>query len=292
VEQDLRDALESGQVGGAAFDVFVTEPAKENILFGHPNFIATPHLGASTREAQENVALQVAEQMADYLIDGAITNALNMPSMSAEDARRLGPYVALAEQLGSFAGQLTNEAITEIEIGYEGEVSSMNVRALTQAALTGVLAPQSAAINMVNAPVIARDRGIRVSEVRRADAGSYHTAMRVSVTTAKQSREVAGTLFRDNKPRLIQVKGIELEAELGPHMLYVTNQDKPGFIGALGSTLGAAGINIATFHLGRARSGGDAICLIAVDQPIGDDVLARILELPGVVQARLLHFRH
>jgi D-3-phosphoglycerate dehydrogenase len=291
VEDDLLAALNSGHVAGAAFDVFVVEPAKENVLFGHPNFIATPHLGASTLEAQENVALQVAEQMSDFLIDGAVTNALNMPSMSAEDARRLKPYLALAEQLGSFAGQLTEDAITEIEIAYEGEVSTLGVRALTAAGLTGILRSQISSVNMVNAPIVARDRGIRVSEVRRAESESYHTAIRVSVTTAKMSRSVAGTLFAETKPRLVQIKGIDLEAELGPNMLYVTNRDKPGFIGALGSTLGAAGINIATFHLGRAEAGGDAICLVAVDQPIPAEILAKICALESVVQAKALGFR-
>jgi D-3-phosphoglycerate dehydrogenase len=291
IEDDLLAALNSGHVAGAAFDVFVVEPAKENVLFGHPNFIATPHLGASTLEAQENVALQVAEQMSDFLIDGAVTNALNMPSMSAEDARRLKPYLALAEQLGSFAGQLTEDAITEIEIAYEGEVSTLGVRALTAAGLTGILRSQISSVNMVNAPIVARDRGIRVSEVRRAESESYHTAIRVSVTTAKMSRSVAGTLFAETKPRLVQIKGIDLEAELGPNMLYVTNRDKPGFIGALGSTLGAAGINIATFHLGRAEAGGDAICLVAVDQPIPAEILAKICALESVVQAKALGFR-
>jgi len=289
-EAALREALDSGKVGGAAFDVFTVEPAKENVLFGAPNFIATPHLGASTVEAQENVALQVAEQMSDYLVDGAVSNALNMPSMTAEEARRMRPYVKLAEQLGSFAGQLTDDNLSEITIEYEGAVAELNVRALTSVVVTGLLAPQLSSINMVNATTIAKQRGIVVNEVRREQAGSYQTFMRLIVTTPSQTRSVAGTLFADTKPRIVEVKGIGLEAELMPHTLYVTNRDKPGFIGALGSALGTAGVNIATFHLGRSEAGGDAISLVGVDQDINDDLIAKIRAIPGVVRAKALKF--
>jgi D-3-phosphoglycerate dehydrogenase len=290
VEEDLRAALDSGKVAGAGIDVFSTEPAKENVLFGAPNLVCTPHLGASTTEAQENVALQVAQQMADYLIDGAVTNALNMPSISAEEAPRLVPFVRLAEQLGSFAGQLTETGLTAVRIEFEGAVAEMNVRALTAAALAGLFRPLLQDVNMVSAPVIARERGIQVEEVRREQQGAYESYMRLTVKTDRQERSVAGTVFSDGKPRLIQIKGINMEAELGPHMLYVTNEDKPGFIGALGMTLGNAGVNIATFNLGRTAPGEDAICLVEVDGPIPAAILATVEKLPLVRQAKALKF--
>ncbi len=290
VEEDLRAALDSGKVAGAGIDVFSTEPAKENVLFGAPNLVCTPHLGASTTEAQENVALQVAQQMADYLIDGAVTNALNMPSISAEEAPRLVPFVRLAEQLGSFAGQLTETGLTAVRLEFEGAVAEMNVRALTAAALAGLFRPLLQDVNMVSAPVIARERGIQVEEVRREQQGAYESYMRLTVKTDTQERSVAGTVFSDGKPRLIQIKGINMEAELGPHMLYVTNEDKPGFIGALGMTLGNAGVNIATFNLGRTGPGEDAICLVEVDGPIPAPILATVENLPLVRQAKALKF--
>jgi D-3-phosphoglycerate dehydrogenase len=290
VEEDLRAALDSGKVAGAGIDVFSTEPAKENVLFGAPNLVCTPHLGASTTEAQENVALQVAQQMADYLIDGAVTNALNMPSISAEEAPRLVPFVRLAEQLGSFAGQLTETGLTGVRIEFEGAVAEMNVRALTAAALAGLFRPLLQDVNMVSAPVLARERGIQVEEVRREQQGAYESYMRLTVRTGTQERSVAGTVFSDGKPRLIQIKGINMEAELGPHMLYVTNEDKPGFIGALGMTLGNAGVNIATFNLGRTGPGEDAICLVEVDGPIPAEILATVEKLPLVRQAKPLKF--
>jgi len=290
VEKDLAEALKSGKVAGAGFDVFEEEPATENVLFGLPNVVATPHLGASTTEAQENVALQVAEQMADYLVKGAVSNALNMPSITAEEAPRLTPFVKLAEQLGSFAGQLTETGIKAIKLEYEGEVAEMNVRALTAAALAAVLRPQLQTINMVSAPAIAKERGIAVEEVRREQQGAYENYIRLTVTTERQERSVAGTVFGDVKPRIIQIKGINMEAELGPHMLYVTNKDKPGFIGRFASLLGSEGINIATFNLGRKAAGEDAIALIEVDEAISDSVIDRVSALEGVVQAKRLTF--
>ena len=290
VEADLAEALKSGKVGGAAFDVFVEEPATENVLFGLPNFIATPHLGASTTEAQENVALQVAEQMADYLTKGAVSNALNMPSITAEEAPRLTPFVKLADQLGSFAGQLTETDIKAIRIEYEGDVAGLNVKALTAAALAALLRPQLQSVNMVSAPTIARERGIVIEEVRREQQGAYENYIRLTVVTDRQERSVAGTVFADTRPRIIQIKGINMEAELGSHMLYITNRDKPGFIGRFASLLGAEGINIATFNLGRRAAGEDAIALVEVDDAISQDVIDRVAALEGVVQAKRLSF--
>jgi D-3-phosphoglycerate dehydrogenase / 2-oxoglutarate reductase len=289
-EAAMREALESGQVAGAAFDVFSSEPAKENVLFGAPNVICTPHLGAATTEAQENVALQVAEQMADYLLTGAVTNALNMPSISAEDAPRLKPFVTLAEQLGSFAGQLTETGIKAIRLEYAGDVAEMNTKALSSAAIAGVLRPLLQDVNMVSAPAIARERGILIEEVRREQQGAYENYVRLTVKTERQERSVAGTVFSDGRPRLIQIKGINMEAELSPHMLYITNEDQPGFIGALGMVLGNAGVNIATFALGRQTRGGDAIALVEIDDDLTPDVLEAVNKLPHVMQAKPLKF--
>jgi D-3-phosphoglycerate dehydrogenase len=290
VEEDLAVALDQGIVAGAAIDVFVEEPAKENPLFGRDNVVATPHLGAATAEAQENVAVQIAEQMADYLLTGAVSNAVNMPSLSAEDARRLKPFMKLAEQLGSFAGQLTESGITSIAVEYEGPVAEFNVKPLTATALAGLLAPQLASVNIVNAPVICRERDIRVSETLQPEPGDYQTLMRITVTGESGARSIAGTIFAGDKPRLVAVEGMPLEAELGEHVLFVRNLDKPGFIGALGNALGAASINIATFHLGRTAAGQDAICLIEVDQPLSVELLDKVRALPNVVQVKSMKF--
>jgi len=290
VEEALKSALESGHVAGAAIDVFEEEPATKNPLFGLDNVICTPHLGAATSEAQENVAIQVAEQMSDYLISGAVTNALNMPSISAEEAPRLKPYIALAEQLGLFAGQLTETGIVGVTIEYVGVVGEMNRQALTSALLAGLFRPMLTEVNMVSAPVVARERGLAVEEVTRGRRGAYESYIRLTVRTDRQERSVAGTVFSDGKPRIIQVKGINMEAELAPHMLYITNEDKPGFIGALGTTLGDAQVNIATFNLGRQKQGGDAIALIEVDGDVPETVLKAVQALPHVQQVKPLRF--
>jgi D-3-phosphoglycerate dehydrogenase len=290
VEEDLKSALDSGQVGGAGLDVFPVEPAKQNILFNHPNVVVTPHLGASTSEAQENVALQVAEQMSDFLVSGAVVNALNMPSISAEDAPKLTPYLKLAEQLGSFAGQLTETGLKSVTVEYEGQVAELNVKPLTATILMGLLKPLLDSVNMVNAPIIAREREIAISEVKHERPSDYQTMIRLTVATDRRMRTVAGTLFGGNRPRIVEIKGISIEAELGPHMLYITNEDKPGFIGRLGQVLGDAGINIATFHLGRNEAGGDAIALLQIDQKMSDAVLGKVQSLPAVKQAAALSF--
>jgi D-3-phosphoglycerate dehydrogenase / 2-oxoglutarate reductase len=290
VEEALQAALESGHVAGAALDVFAEEPAKAHPLFGNEKVIATPHLGASTTEAQENVALQVAEQMADYLMSGAVVNALNMPSVSAEDAPKLRPYMKLAEQLGSFAGQITETGLKSVTVEYEGAVAGLNTRPLTAIVLKGLLSPLMESVNMVNAPVIARERDIKVSETKRDQAGDYQTLIRVIVKTEARTRCLAGTLFGGSKPRIVEIEEVPIEAELGPYMLFIRNEDKPGFIGALGTTLGAAGVNIATFHLGRTEAGANAIALVSVDQVVDETLLARIQGLPSVVRARSLSF--
>ncbi len=290
VEADLAAALDSGYVAGAAIDVFVEEPAVKNPLFGRDNVVATPHLGAATSEAQENVALQIAEQMADFLLTGAISNAVNVPSLTAEEAKRIRPYIGLAEQVGSFAGQLTDTGIASVAVEYEGAIAELNVKPLTAIALTGLLSPQLATVNMVNASIICRERDIRVSETRRSEPGDYQTLIRVVLTTERGRLEVAGTLFGGDKPRIVSVEGIRLEAELGEHMLLVRNCDKPGFIGALGQAFGAAQINIATFHLGRTAPGGDAIALVEVDQALTPAVLDTVRALPNVIEVKAMRF--
>ena len=288
-EAALRAALESGHVGGAAFDVFVEEPAKANVLFGAPNFIATPHLGASTEEAQENVALQVAEQMSDYLLSGAVTNALNSPSITADEAPKLRPYVALAEKLGAFAGQMVDAGLKGVDIAYEGHLADLNVKPLTAAALAGVLRPMLAEINMVSAPAVAKERGVTVSESRQEISPVYDSLMRITVLTDMGRRAFAGTVIA-GAPRIVEVKGMELDAAFAPAMLYVNNLDKPGFIGALGALLAETGTNIATFNLGRVAAGDDAIALVGVDQAPDDKLIARIRSLPHVKEARVLGF--
>jgi D-3-phosphoglycerate dehydrogenase len=286
----LKAALDNGHVAGAALDVYESEPAKQNILFGSDRVVATPHLGASTTEAQENVAVQVAEQISDYLLTGAVTNALNMPSISAAEATKVRPWITLAEKLGSFAGQLTGTSLSAVEIIYEGTPTGLNTRAMTQAALTGLLSPILTGVNMVNAPVVAKERGIKVSETRRDAQGIYEGFIKIVVSMGDTTRRVAGTVFSDGRPRLIQIKDIDLDAEFAAHMIYVVNEDKPGFIGTLGGLLGDARVNIANFTLGRSAPGQDAICLVEVDGRVSEDLMWKIGKLPAVRMAKALAF--
>jgi len=289
-EAALKEGLESGHIAGAALDVFQVEPAKEHPLFGTPNFISTPHLGASTTEAQVNVAIQVAEQMADYLVNGGVTNALNMPSLSAEEAPRLKPYMALAEKLGSLVGQLAHGELSNIAIEVEGAAAELNQKPITGAVLAGLMRVHSDTVNMVNAPFLAKERGLDVREVRHDREGDYHTLVRVTVGTQAGDRSVAGTLFGNQAPRLVELFGIKVEADLAGYMLYIVNEDRPGFIGRLGTTLGEAGVNIGTFHLGRRNAGGEAVLLLSVDEQVTPELIARVRTLPGVKTAMALKF--
>ena len=291
-EAALKDALDSGHVGGAALDVFVTEPATESPLFGTTNFVSTPHLGASTSEAQVNVAIQVAEQMADYLVKGGVTNALNMPSLSAEQAPKLRPYMALATNLGRLVGQMESDRVKSISIEVEGAAAELDMKPITAAVLAGFMRAFSDSVNMVNAPFLAKDRGLDVREVRHDREGDYHTLLRVSVATADGERSVAGTLFGNATPRLVEIYGIKIEADLAGPMLYIVNRDEPGFIGRLGSTLGEANVNIATFHLGRreSRGGGEAVLLLSLDVAVAEPVLWKLCQLAGVKTVKSLRF--
>lgn len=289
-EAALKDALDSGQVAGAALDVFETEPATDSPLFGTPGFISTPHLGASTTEAQVNVAIQVAEQMSDFLLLGGVTNAINMPSLSAEEAPRLKPYMALAEKLGKLLGQVLGEQVRGVSIEVEGAAAQLNQKPVTGAVLAGLMGTYSQTVNMVNAPVLAKERGLDVREVRHEREGDYHTLVRVTATTPAGERCVAGTLFGNSAPRLVDIFGVAVEADLAGHMLYIVNNDAPGFIGKLGTTLGEAGINIAFFNLGRRAAGGEAVALVAVDDPVTPELVDRLCALEGVREVVPLSF--
>ena len=288
-EQALRDALESGQVARAAFDVFVSEPARSSALFGAPNFIATPHLGASTHEAQENVALQVAEQIADYLLLGAVNNALNMASISAEEASRLRPFLALIDKLGSFAGQIADDGLEAVEIEYEGAVSQLNTRPLTATAIAALLRPLMPDVNVVSAPVVLKDRGTPLTESKRDSSPIYESLIRIKVLTGHRWRTLAGVV-QAGTPKIVEVKDMSLEADFHPVMLLINNLDKPGFIGALGTLLGEARINIATFHLGRQSAGGDAIAIVGVDQVLPEPIQSQLRTLPHVRYLKVLQF--
>jgi D-3-phosphoglycerate dehydrogenase len=289
-EAALKEALESGHVAGAALDVFAEEPAKESPLFGTPNFICTPHLGASTTEAQVNVALQVAEQLSDYLVNGGVTNALNMPSLSAEEAPKLRPYMGLAEKLGSLVGQLAHGNLTEISIERSGAAADLNGKPIEAAVLAGFMKQYSDSVNMVNAPYLAKERGLDVRSIRHDREGVYHTLLRVTVATSQGPRSVAGTLFGDAAPRLVEMFGISIEADLDGHMLYIVNEDAPGFIGRVGTLLGEAGINIGTFHLGRREAGGEAVLLLSLDSPLSKELVQQAAALPGVKTVMPLAF--
>lgn len=272
-EAALAEAIKAGHVAGAGFDVFAVEPATDSPLFGLPNVVCTPHLGASTTEAQENVALQVAEQISDYLLTGAVTNSLNMPSVTAEEAKVIGPWITLASHLGAFVGQLTDEPIEEVNMLLDGHAAKMNIKALDCAVLAGLMKPVNPDVNMVSAPVIAADRGIQTSITTQDKTGVFDGFMQLTVKTPTRERKIAGTVFSDGKPRFIMIKGITIDAEIGTHMLYTTNKDVPGIIGALGATLGGHGVNIANFTLGRTAPGGDAIALLYVDAPVPQAVI-------------------
>lgn len=295
-EAATRELLDNGHIAAAAFDVFAEEPAKENVLFGAPNFIATPHLGAATVEAQENVALQVAEQMSDYLLSGAVTNALNMPSVTADEAPRLKPFITLAEKLGQFAGQISDHGFDEVIIEYEGEVSDLNRKPITAAALAGLLRASRGDVNMVSAPAILAESGIKYSETKTEDSPVYDSLIRIKVRVPKTEnsdetgwRSLAGTVSA-GRPRVVEIKEMPLEGDFSPVALYVNNIDKPGFIGALGAMLGEANVNIATFHLGRQDAGGEAIALIGIDSEPPAAMTAKLDALPHVRYAKVLHF--
>ncbi len=288
-EVALRAALETGHIRGAALDVYEKEPAKENGLFGMPNVICTPHLGASTAEAQEKVAVQIAEQISNYLLTGAITNALNAPSLSAEETKQLKPYLGLCDQLGSFVGQLTQDPIKKLTVTYGGSAANLNTEPLTTQVLMSILSHHHSSVNSVNAREIARERNIDVVNATSEGADEYQCRITLKIETESMERIVAGTLI-GSKPRVIDVKGIPLESELGEHMLYITNDDTPGVIGAIGTTAGDFGINIANLHLGRRKDKPSAIALLEVDDSVAQEQLEAMRAIPSINDVRYLHF--
>ncbi|MEM0929611.1 MAG: phosphoglycerate dehydrogenase [Pseudomonadota bacterium] len=288
-EAALLEALNDGRVAGAALDVFEEEPAKDNPLFDHENVVVTPHLGASTQEAQENVAIQIAEQIADYLLTGAVQNALNMPSVTAEEAPLLRPFINLGERLGSLVGQLSDGAITEISVRFAGQVAELKTGPILAGAVSAALKPQLDTVNTVNAVSIAKDRGIAITEEKTETSPNFGSTLTVSVKAGEQSFAATGALF-GGEPRIVRIDDVRLEASLQSHMLFVINEDKPGMIGAVGDELRKAEANIATFNLGRREAGGEALALIAVDEPLPPKVLETIRELALIKRVVPLRF--
>jgi D-3-phosphoglycerate dehydrogenase len=285
-EQDLYEAIKSGRVGGAALDVYEKEPPdKDNPIFTlDDNIVFTPHLGASTEEAQTKVSVAIAEQIIDFFINGVVRNAVNMPSISLELLKLMKPYITLAEKLGSFQGQLCRSGVEEIHIEYSGEVSGFNVAPLTVAALKGFLSPiMDIVVSYVNAPVIAKERGIRVIESKSSKSEDFTSLISIKVKTNQGEKHVAGTIFGREEPRFVRVNGFSLDVIPQGYLLIEENNDKPGVIGATCTTLGKRGINIARMHLGRESIGGRAIAFINVDSPVPEEVIGEISQLPNVI---------
>lgn len=286
-EQDLYEALKSGKVAGAALDVFEKEPPDGNPLLTLDNLICTPHLGASTEEAQENVALAVAEQIADYLVHGTIRNAVNFPSIPNDQIPRLQPYITLAEKLGSFASQMFAGGAKEIVVEYHGDAATVNTAPVTIAALKGYLTPiLLETVNFVNAPFIAKERGIEVKEVKSSEAGDYQSMIALRIKSKDKEIYLAGTLFSKKDPRVILIDGFKVEIVPDDVLLLIYNNDKPGVIGNIGNTLGKNNINIARMHFGRESAGGMAISVVSIDATPSAEVLDEIRKLPNILSVR------
>ena len=294
-EEDLAAALKSGHVAGAALDVFAEEPPKNSPLVGLPNVICTPHVAGSTAEAQEELGNQVAVQVRDYLVEGVIRNAVNLPALSPEQYRRVRPYLALAERLGSLVSQAAATRPARVKIRYAGELAEVGTHLLRSAVLAGLLnAVLAGKVNVVNAPAVAAARGLTVEEeTRRREHGFPHT-LEVSALPEKPGApgfSAEGTVLHDGTPRVINIDGIALEAQLDGTMLYLRNNDKPGVIGHVGTTLGKHGVNIATFALGRreATVGAEAVSLVCLDGQVSEEILGPIREHPAITEAKLIH---
>jgi D-3-phosphoglycerate dehydrogenase len=289
-EHALFKALKSGKVAAAALDVYEKEPPEKSPLFELDNFICTPHLGASTADAQENVALAVANQIVDYLVYGTIRNAVNFPSVSADVLPVLQPYINLAERLGSFISQNFDGSMEEIIIEYKGTVTELSLEPMTIAVLKGILTPiLEETVNFINAPLIAKERGIEVKEITTDDAGDYHSMVVIKIKSGKKVSTVAGILHGKKDPRIIGVNGFSVEIIPEGEMLVLSNNDKPGVIGNMGTVLGNNKINIARMHFGRADRGGKAISVFSVDAPVSKDVLSKIKKLPNVLSLKHIH---
>lgn len=288
-EQDLFEALKSGKVGAAAFDVFEKEPPENHPLLTLENFIATPHLGASTQEAQENVATAVAEQVVDYLVAGTVRNAVNVPSVPADQLPTLSPYINLAERIGLFQAQLCEGGLTEVLVEYSGEVAALKLEPVTLAALKGLLSPiLEENVNYVNAPLIAKDRGIEVKVSTSSGGSEYTSLMTIRVKAGGRELSVAGTLNSRKEPRIVQVDNFPMEAVPEGDMLVVMNNDKPGVIGGIGTLMGENGINIARMQFGRETAGGRAMSVVSVDSPVSEAIMGKVRQLPNVLSAKLV----
>ena len=288
-EQDLYDALTSGKVTAAAFDVFEKEPPENHPLLTLDNFIATPHLGASTIEAQENVAVAVAEQVVDYLIAGTVRNAVNVPSVPADQLPALSPYINLAEKMGTFEGQLYEGGLTEVSLEYSGEVANHKLEPITLAALKGLLTPiLDENVNYVNAPSIAKDRGIEVKVSTSTGVTEYTSLITLKVKSNGKSAMVGGTLNSKKEPRIIMVDDYPMEAVPEGDMLVLMNNDKPGVIGSLGTIFGQNGINIARMQFGRDKPGGLAVSVVSIDNPASPELVEKIRKLPNVLSAKMI----
>ena len=288
-EEDLREALDNGVIAGAAFDVFVKEPARENILFGSDKIICTPHLGASTIEAQDNVAIQAAEQIANFLNNGVVENSLNIPAISLEDAKFLNPYLALGDDLGGFLGNLADSPIKKIKITYTGGVTELNTKPITSTIIKSILSSQISGINIVNSKAVAQKRAIEIEDILSSKKSNYNSSISINIITEKEELSIVGTLFAGFS-RIVKINGVRLEAEINNKILYLENQDKPGLIGEVGKFLGDMQVNIANFHLGRNyQDSGNAIALISIDGDLNDDSLSKISKMDSVIKVKLLN---
>jgi D-3-phosphoglycerate dehydrogenase len=287
-EADLYEALQSGKVAGAALDVFAQEPITDSPLFGLPNFISTPHLAAASEEAQEAVALEIAQQVIDYLQKGLIRHAVNAPSVPVETLRKLQPYLALGQKLGRLASHLAEGRLAEIRLSFQGDIAALDCAPLTAAMVQGVLAPMHDNVNMINALPLAKTRGVRVIESRSTEPTDFASLIEVTLITDQRKSKVAGTLFSQKDPRLVEIDGFRLEAVLDGWLLIYSNLDVPGVIGRIGTMLGTHGVNIAGMQLGRQERGGRAVAVVNVDTVIPDPVLAEIRRLPDIVYAKVV----
>jgi D-3-phosphoglycerate dehydrogenase len=286
-EKDLYDALIDGKVAGAALDVFEKEPPENNPLLTHDNVIATPHLGASTKEAQENVAIAVAEQVVDYLIHDTIRNAVNFPPIPPDQLARLQPYINLAEKLGGFAAQIFKGGVTEISIEYRGEASEINTAPITIAAIKGFLTPiLEETVNFINAPIIAKERDIEVKETKSTDAGDYQSMVVIRLKAKDKESYLAGTLFSKKDPRIVAIDNFKVEIVPFGELLFIYNNDKPGVIGNIGTLLSKNNINIARMHFGRETLGGRAISVVTIDTPATPQIIEEIKKLPNILSVK------